>query len=226
MIETVLFDYVNTIAFLRPSREDILIEYFKKERDILLLKEDASELYTKLDEKHHYSSVTIRSAPEKKAFYDEYNKIIFGELQGGDHSSYYDFYRSVMKRWVLDESTLEVFNFLKNRGITIGILSNFDENLEEVLKTLGIRDMLDFIFVSAKIGLEKPDIKFYECAKNMYNIDVDRTIYVGDSYTLDYLPSRKVGLISYLIDRNNVNLKTENKIQDLNEIIRMVADVT
>ena len=86
--------------------------------------------------------------------------------------------------------------------------------------------MFDFVAISAKIGLEKPDIEFYKYAKKVYNIDIKTAIYVGDSYSLDYIPSKKAGFNSFLIDRNNIILKNANKLQNLNEIKKMVTNVT
>ena len=62
--------------------------------------------------------------------------------------------------------------------------------------------------------------------RRVYNIDINETIYIGDSYNLDYVPSKSAGFNSFLIDRNNVFPKKNNKLQDLNQIRQMVSNVT
>tara|TARA_R110001599_G_C12077683_1_gene644758 strand:- start:61 stop:741 length:681 start_codon:yes stop_codon:yes gene_type:complete len=226
MIDTVIFDFVNTIAFLTPSKEDILVEYCKIENNILLSKKEAQKAYLITDDLMPYSSVNIKTDDKKRAFYEQYNKELFKSLQIFESEKFYDFYHSVKKEWVLDECVPDLLKFLKSKKISIGIISNFDNNLNDVLENLKIKNMFDFVAISAKIGLEKPDIKFYKYAKKVYNINISTAIYVGDSYSLDYVPSRKVGFNSYLIDRDNIILKNANKMQNLNEIKKMVINVT
>jgi len=226
MIKTVIFDFVNTIAFLKPLKEDILIEYCQKENSVLLSRRQVEKVYVEVDDALPYSSVNIGTANEKKIFYDQYNELLFNKLGMPGSKEFYDFYNSVEKHWVLDKPVLELFKHLKSKQISIGIISNFDNNLESVLEGLKIEKMLDFVAISAKIGLEKPDIELYKYAKKVYNIDVNTTIYVGDSYNLDYIPSKEAGFTSFLIDRGNNIAKKANKLQNLNEIIQMVGDVT
>jgi putative hydrolase of the HAD superfamily len=116
----------------------------------------------------------------------------------------------------------EVFKFLKEKEVRIGILSNFDDNLENILLKLNILNMLDFVVVSAKVGLEKPNVEFYNYAKARYNIDTNSSIYIGDSYELDYAPSTESGFVSFLIDRDDVVEKNIRKIKNLNDLKREV----
>ena len=222
MINTVLFDFVNTIAFLNPLKEDILLQYCQKENNIFLSRKMVEEVYTEIDSILPYSSVGIKSSSDKRSFYQEYNKQLFKRLGIGGFDGFYDFYCSIEKEWALDRSVFEVFKFLKDMKITIGLLSNFDSNLEDVLENLKILNMLDFVVVSAKIGLEKPNIEFYEYAKSIYNINVDETIYVGDSYELDYIPASEAGFTSFLIDRNDSMTKKANRLQSIDKIIEIV----
>jgi HAD superfamily hydrolase (TIGR01549 family) len=222
MIDTVIFDFVNTIAFLTPCKEDILVKYCQENNTQIVSKLDILRCYAELDGEMPYSSVTIKKDSEKRIFYTEYNKKLFNKLDIPGHERFYDFYHSVEKQWTLDKNVCELFNFLKDRKIRIGIISNFDDNLENVLSKLNIAKMLDFVVVSAKVGLEKPSIKFYNYAKTRYNIDTNSAIYIGDSYELDYAPSTEAGFVSFLIDRENIIDQKARKIKNLNDLKREV----
>ena len=224
VIDTVLFDFVNTIAFLTPSKEDILIEYCKIENNILLSKKEVQKAYLVADDLMPYSSVNIKTSDKKRAFYEQYNKELFKSLHVIESEKFYDFYHSVKKEWVLDKCVPDLLKFLKSKKISIGIISNFDNNLNDVLENLKIKNMFDFVAISAEVGLEKPDIKFYKYVKKVYNININTSIYVGDSYSLDYVPSKESGYNSFLIDRDNIILKNVNKLQNLNEIRKMVIN--
>jgi FMN phosphatase YigB (HAD superfamily) len=50
---------------------------------------------------------------------------------------------------------------LKSLGYNIGIISNFDERLENILKNLNIIEYFSFILIPSKCrGLSKPNIKY------------------------------------------------------------------
>ena len=222
MIDTVLFDFVNTIAFLEPRREDILCDYVESRTGTKLNKSQVLAGFIRVDERMPYSSVKIRNFQEKKDFYNNYNDELFRELNLEESSGFCDYYYSVKKGWVLDSQIVDLFRFLKSKEMRIGIVSNFDDNLEEILKRLEIRNMIDFVAVSQEIGLEKPDIKFYKYVQKGYNIDLDTTIYVGDSYNLDYVPSQKAGYKSVLIDRTNYYSSEQDKISCLKDIKKII----
>ena len=226
MIKTVVFDFVNTIAFKKPYREDILLEYCSREGIVSMSRSEVQKTYFELDEVMPYSSVNIKTKEQKKNFYKRYNEELFRKIKLNHSDRFFDFYHSIEKKWVLDECVCELFKYLKARDISIGIISNFDDHLENVLEDLKIKHIFDFVAISAQIGLEKPDVEFYKYVRRVYNIDINETIYIGDSYNLDYVPSKSAGFNSFLIDRNNVFPKKNNKLQDLNQIRQMVSNVT
>ncbi len=66
MIDTVLFDFVNTIAFLTPRKEDILTKYCKENNLEVISRLDILRCYAELDGEMPYSSVTIKKDSEKE----------------------------------------------------------------------------------------------------------------------------------------------------------------
>jgi putative hydrolase of the HAD superfamily len=207
---------------LTPRKEDILTKYCKENNLEVISRLDILRCYAELDGEMPYSSVTIKKDSEKRKFYNEYNRKLFKKLGIQGHKKFYDFYHSIEKEWTLDSNVYEVFKFLKEKEVRIGILSNFDDNLENILLKLNILNMLDFVVVSAKVGLEKPNVEFYNYAKARYNIDTNSSIYIGDSYELDYAPSTESGFVSFLIDRDDVVEKNIRKIKNLNDLKREV----
>tara|TARA_R110002110_G_scaffold213678_2_gene427053 strand:+ start:2763 stop:3434 length:672 start_codon:yes stop_codon:yes gene_type:complete len=220
MKKTVLFDFVNTLAYLSPAREDILQQFLQEKKEYIL------EAFRYTDEQLPYSSVNIINSIQKRAFYQDYNQKLFKNLSLICYNEFHDYYNGVKKEWFLYEDSLSTIEALKAKNISVGIISNFDKNLDEVLRSLGIDNLLDILIISAEIQLEKPNIEFYEYVKNNYNLDLDNTVYVGDSWSLDYEPSRSVGFESFIIDRNNLYLGMPNSIQNLSDIIEKISHVT
>ena len=52
---------------------------------------------------------------------------------------------------------------------------------------------------------------------------MNNSIYIGDSYSLDYIPASEVGFKTFLIDRQDIVDKKINKIKSLNEIKKILS---
>ena len=226
MIETVLFDYVNTIAHLEPTREKILQQFARERSKKDIKAADATRAFKEVDEITPYSSVRINNEIKKHSFYQAYNKNLFDKLDLVCYNDYYRYYKNIKKEWILYEEALETICALKSKGIKVGIVSNFDKHLDMITKKLKIHDLMDIFVVSAQVGLEKPDINFYNYVKDTYSLDTTTTVYVGDSYNLAYNPSKQAGYNSYLIDRDNFYPSTLKKIANLSEIIKVVENAS
>ena len=68
------------------------------------------------------------------------------------------------------------------------------------------------------MGLEKPDCSFYESFFEFSNYNKNETIYVGDSYLLDYLPAKRIDLDVYLLDENNLYQHIPERIKSILDI--------
>ena len=226
MIKNVLFDYVNTLAYISPTREEILQKFIKEnsQKEVKII--DITTAFKEVDELTPYSSVQINTEAKKQDFYDSYNKKLFDKLGLVCYNNFYRYYKNIKKEWVLYPDAFKTICVLKDKGIKVGVVSNFDKHLDMIAKKLSIYDLMDMFVVSAQVGLEKPDVEFYRHVKDMYNLDTTVTIYVGDSYNLDYIPSRQTGYDSYLIDRDNFYPDTLKKISSLSEIIKVVEDAS
>ena len=223
MIKTVLFDFVNTLAYLNPRREDILKKHIEIKEYPNRDQKDIIAAFLRTDEECPYSSVKILTEEDRRAHFKHYNKKLFKQLNIPESDDFYDYYTTVPKKWELDDEALPVLKNLKERGCDVGVISNFDRGLESVLAELGIAPLIDFLVVSQQIGLEKPDIEFYKYVQMRYNIDVENTLYVGDSLSLDYLPARQVGIESYLLDKNDFYGNEAERVKSLLEILDHVT---
>lgn len=98
---------------------------------------------------------------------------------------------------------------LKNLGCKLEIISNGDLQQQiQKTKKVGIFDFFDYINTSSEFNFSKPNPLLFKTIFNLHNISFDKVCYVGDSYSKDILPTRKLGIKSILINRN------KNKYQD------------
>lgn len=90
---------------------------------------------------------------------------------------------------------------LKQERLVLGVISNFDPSLEEILYELGLAQYFDIILTSKEARYAKPDPNIFRVALQRVAIDPEEALYVGDSYDSDVVGSRSAGLIPVLIDR-------------------------
>lgn len=90
---------------------------------------------------------------------------------------------------------------LRERGLTVGAVSNWVWNLPELLHALDLVGGFDFIAASARIGYEKPHRRIFEWALAQAGASADTVIHVGDHIGADVEGARGAGISAVLIDR-------------------------
>jgi putative hydrolase of the HAD superfamily len=95
-------------------------------------------------------------------------------------------------------STLQA---VRAAGLVVGLISNFEEWLEGMLIEMEVAHLFDFMVISGKEGVEKPDPAIFHLALERSGIDPATAIYVGDHPKLDVEAAQAVGMGAVLIDR-------------------------
>lgn len=105
-------------------------------------------------------------------------------------------------RWALYTDVRPAFERLRARGISVGIISNWDSRLERLLGGLGLSEVLADVVSSAEVGLHKPDPRIFRLACDRVGVDPAEAAHVGDHHYADYLGARALGMTAVLIDRH------------------------
>ncbi len=71
--------------------------------------------------------------------------------------------------WSLYPEVPETLSALKQRGLILGVISNFDSRLVRVLNGLGAGSSFEEIFVSSRVGYAKPDPRIFQVALNRHD---------------------------------------------------------
>ena len=226
MIKNILFDFAETIAELKPTREDIL-EDFLVQKKIKISKQKIYQVYKYIDISLPYSSVKINNIVDKNNFYLKYNYQLFTML-GLVHFSedinkeFLIFFLGIKKHWTVRNDLFELLKELKKDGYSLSLISNFDTRLKDILHNLKLDNFFDFVHISQEVGLEKPDINFYKSFFETSGYCISDSIYTGDSYLLDYLPAKDIGLNVYLLDENDLYTHIDNRIVSILDIKNII----
>lgn len=105
-------------------------------------------------------------------------------------------------RWRLYDDVLPAFERLRERGIRLGIISNWDSRLTRVLEGLGVGDYVETIVSSADVKLRKPDPRIFELACSRLGVGVSDAAHVGDHHYSDIVGATAAGMRAVLVDRS------------------------
>ncbi len=145
-------------------------------------------------------------AAEKK-FWRELVLRVFDRFGGlDDFENYFEHIYEVFKgkdSWRIFDDVVEseIFLKLKQRGVVLGVISNWDSRLSHTLTAIGLAKHFDFVLVSAEVGAAKPDRKIFDEALRLSGVRPEQACHVGDEPETDILGARNVGIDAILVDR-------------------------
>lgn len=102
--------------------------------------------------------------------------------------------------WELWPDVPLIITELTRLRIRIGVISNFDRRLYDVLAHLGIRESFEHVIISSEIGVRKPALRIFREAAQRFNVDVSEILHVGDELDSDFAGARAAGLDALLVD--------------------------
>ncbi|XP_022868575.1 haloacid dehalogenase-like hydrolase domain-containing protein 3 isoform X2 [Olea europaea var. sylvestris] len=112
--------------------------------------------------------------------------------------------------WHLPDGAYETMSLLKDSGVKLAVVSNFDTRLRKLLKDLNVLDLFDAVIISSEIGYEKPDENIFRAALDQISVDASKAVHVGDDTKADKAGANAVGIDCWLW---GVDVKTFADIQ-------------
>lgn len=221
-----LFDFADTIAELRPRRQELVSAHILNVADIRIPIIDIARCYKLMDSVMQYSSVNTLTNLQREDFYLLYNQrllALLGVLHKVTPESLFGAFSKNKKHWILKQGVSRAFVELRERKYKIGIISNFDTKLEKIVyESLGLKNVVDYLHISQSEGLEKPDPRFYLEFFNRNEIPIKKSFYIGDSYVLDFLPATGIGLKSWLLDEDGLYEHCPSSVRSVSDFVALL----
>ena len=123
--------------------------------------------------------------------------------------------------WRLEAHCQEILAELKSREVKLGVISNFDSRLFDLLRELGIAEYFDVVIISSRAPAAKPDPLIFQHALEQIGSQAKMSIHVGDSVRGDYEGARAAGLSALLYDPEGRHLDRTGEC-----LIRSLAEVS
>lgn len=89
---------------------------------------------------------------------------------------------------------------LRGGGVRLGIVSNSEGSIAELLEQVGLLPFFEVIIDSGCEGVSKPDPEIFRRALSRMNVSASEAMYVGDVPAVDVDGARAAGLGAVLVD--------------------------
>lgn len=177
---------------------------------------------------HHFRQaaeegrVFSASADESRAFWLTFYGDLLGQLGIGDEGAPEALFATFSNpdSYGLFPDSVPVLQTLAERGLRLGVISNFEGWLRGMLGSLGIADRFEVLAISGDLGWEKPDRRIFEWALAEAGVDAARCAHVGDQPYFDAEAATACGLHGVLLDRHErwTDVVDFPKIRSLDEL--------
>lgn len=102
--------------------------------------------------------------------------------------------------WTCDRDAPVLLAALRESGLGLGVISNFDYRIYAILDALGLRRHFDSITISSEAGYAKPAPEIFRLALQRHSLPAADALHVGDSEALDVLGAHAAGIAAVLVD--------------------------
>ena len=207
MIEIVFFDVGETLLHPEPSwsersawvlqerGHDVSVEqlrlgWYHAGQHFINAADEGFMFSATPEDSHHFWTTLYHDMLEELGIHDDDAPEILYETFSNPEN-----YR-------LFDDALPTVNALKERGLRLGIISNFESWLGKMLEQKELSHLFEVIAISGDLALEKPDPKIFEWALEEAGVPPGVALHVGDSPNFDAQPAHDLGMTGVLLDRH------------------------
>lgn len=104
------------------------------------------------------------------------------------------------RSWRCEPGVEKLFQTLDKAGYLLGIASNFDHRLRQVVEGFGELSLARYLIISSEVGWKKPAREFFDQLCRIANLSSLEILFIGDDLDNDYKGARSAGLHAYLFD--------------------------
>jgi putative hydrolase of the HAD superfamily len=220
--DAVLFDAAETLFTTRGSVGEIY-STIARQYGSVSTPEEIHEAFTR----YFPHSGPLSPVTEKQWWKDLVFRIFSDVGMIEDFDSFfedvYDLFRD-SRGWMLFPETRQVLENLRDHGLKLGVISNFDSRIYSVLNDLGIRSLFDAVTICSEVGFAKPQPEIFQAALRTLAVAPNRALFTGDSLVDDFHAGQNAGIHTLLLDRSNRygSMRSVRCISDLRDLLPIV----
>jgi HAD superfamily hydrolase (TIGR01549 family) len=105
---------------------------------------------------------------------------------------------------VIPEDVFPTLSALREADLTLGLVTNRSNPVDEYLGETGLIDHFDFFFTAGEIGAWKPDPAIFYYGLGLANAKPQEAVYIGDNFYADVVGAKNAKIQPILIDPQDV----------------------
>jgi len=121
--------------------------------------------------------------------------------------------------WEVFSETYDVLKEIRNRGMRMGVVSNWPATLDATLKAANLKQYFDIVVASGIVGYAKPHPEIYRFALKHLDLAPKQALFVGDDFVADIKGPAAIGMPSILVDRDRRFVEHRERINSLHELL-------
>jgi FMN phosphatase YigB (HAD superfamily) len=195
-LEAIFFDAGGTLFY--PDRNVTLAPLYERG----IRPADAQLYAAERHAKHDLDAVAARAHKVDQQYWENYYVYLLQSLNVSDVSLRLALVNAARTssnwRYVLP-GTREILERLSS-NYKLGVISNSDGRIANLFAASDLAGCFLSITDSGQAGHEKPDRRIFEAALSSLNVSAEKSLYVGDIYSVDYLGAVNAGMHGLLLD--------------------------
>ncbi|MSQ14161.1 MAG: HAD family hydrolase [Dehalococcoidia bacterium] len=208
-MRAVFFDLFNTLARFWPPRDQVQAEACK-EFGIAVASAGIDLGYALADAhmtQQNASTTPLRTLTQEqtRAFFARYEQLILkgagAEVDLALAERIWERVRQARYNLALFDDVLPAMARLKQRKLTLGVISNINRPGAALAQELGLDGVVHFVVTSHETRAEKPDPAMFRAALARAGVSPGEAVHVGDQIASDVEGARAVGIQPVLMDR-------------------------
>lgn len=223
--KAVLFDAGETLVHPVPSFPELFSKVLAREghdREPAAVLASSATVFDRFSAAARDVELWTTSPARSRAFWTGVYERMLGQLglPDGDglRDALYETFTD-LDNYALFPDVEPTLDALDAAGLTLGVVSNFEAWLDDLLAKLGVRERFPVLVISGLEGVEKPDPAIYRLALERTGVDAAETAFVGDNPVFDVAPAAALGMTPVLIDRRERFPEHDGlRVRDLREL--------
>lgn len=205
----VFFDAGETLVHPHPTFPDLFAAILQREGHAVpaeTIRDRIHVVFDRFKRAADEEELWTTTLEKSRAFWHDVYAIFLRDLgiDGGDGliDRVYEAFTDRANYRLFDD-VRPALDRLRDAGLELGVVSNFEAWLEQLLEELGVIGYFRVRVISGAEGIEKPDPRIFRLAMDRAGVRPEESVYVGDNPEFDVDPAAAVGMLPVLIDRRD-----------------------
>jgi REG-2-like HAD superfamily hydrolase len=229
--EAIFFDAANTLLYPFPSVGDTYAEVAARygvTTTGATVQRAFKQAWTSVQTRAQHDPVRYGvGEPDGRRFWSALVHEVFSQIGlPRDFETFFDELYWLFAQptvWRVYPECPEVLRTLRHHGYLVGVISNWDIRLLDLLKSLDLMQYIQHVSISAIVGWEKPHVEIFRHAIRAVAVAPERALHIGDSFQADVRGAARAGLQPLWLQREERTATTYPIIRDLHGVLSWLS---